>query len=188
MKWLVLLLLPMQLGSCVTAPKYPDDWVPGFPEHYVFARSGGRYSLTGSYADSGEPPKAAVGQSAVSLYRMLCVDSTLPLDLDLDGVSLHGPENAALEATAWKDGVPIETRRLRGFGCLENGLVNINPEGGGSNCIATLCAGARDDFLFRGVDGSLVLKRNSLIVVLPWFQWQTYWYRFGPLPSLTGIQ
>lgn len=180
------LSLTLVLGGCVSAPGYPEGWSQDYPRHDVLARSGESCDLGGSYADAGVAPEGQAGDATVSLYRLLSSPAAAPAAPGPDYVTLRGPAGGVLEVTAWRDGKPVGTGRVSHFACLENNLVSFIPGrgGGGADCVITLCAGARDIFLHRGDDGALILKTNSLVVVLPWFRWETRWYRFRPVSPL----
>ncbi len=176
--------------GCVSAPRYPENWAPGFPEHGVFAKAGETCSLTGSYADAGDSPEGQDSSAAISLFRTLFPNSTLPTALMPDSVTLRGPENGAIEVIAWKDNKPVETGNLRSYVCMENGLINANPGASSRSggLVVTVWSSAQDNFLYRGTDGWLVLKQQNLMIVIPWFQWKTEWYRFRPITRQPNMQ
>lgn len=176
-------LIPMCLGACVTAQKYPDDWAQEFPESSV--KPGDKCDLTGNYADVAEPAPGHKKSVPVSLFRLLFPDTHFSTEDMPDRISLDGPTAGELKVVAWRNGKAVEARQLKSLGCLKNGLVMVNP---GTltwrgDFAVTFGAGTQDNFLYRGSDGWLVLKRNELTVVVPWFNHETTWYRFQPINS-----
>lgn len=201
MKYFWRLAIPLLLGGCISTPKYPESWTPGFPDVNIFSKGGESCCLTGSYSDVGEPPQDQEGGKTVSLFHELFPRAGAPVAGNIDRVTFRGPEGGILEITAWKDGVPVESRFLINamnppagcdvqpsgiYTCNEEGLINVLPGGGRSNTAnvanVALVGSASDRFLFRGTDGWLVLRKNDLLMVLPWWvEYKTRWYRFSPL-------
>ncbi len=60
-------------------------------------------------------------------------------------------------------------------------MVNPGAEAWHSGFVITHAAANKDNILYRGSDGWLVLRRNELTVVVPWFDYETSWYRFRPV-------
>ena len=179
----IFVLLAFSLGSCVSTPEYPGRWASGFPE--MSARADEKCDLTGSYTDSAEPAPNQKASVPVSLFRLLFPDMQFSVDNTPDHISLYGPVAGELKVVAWRGSKVVETRLLRSLGCFKNGVVMINPgaEGWQGGFAVTFGAGAQDNFLYRGSDGWLILKRNDLKVVVPWFDYETSWYRFRPVDS-----
>lgn len=119
----------------------------------------------------------------ISLFGLLFPGIALPAENAPDRVSLDGPVAGVLKVVAWKDGKSVEVRQLKSLGCLENGLVMVNPgaELWHGSFAVTFGAGNQDNFLFRSSDGWLILKRDDLAIVAPWFDFETSWYRFRPV-------
>lgn len=175
MKYFWLLTILLFLGGCISTPSYPEGWASGFPDVNIFSRSGDSCRLTGSYLDAGEASSEQEGGVAVSLFHKLFPSSVVPVTGHFDSVSFSGPQGGVLEITAWKDGVPVESRQLidamnppvgynvQHYGiytCNQDGLINANPgdRGGLATNVANvaLVGSASDNFLFRGTDGWLV--------------------------------
>ena len=190
------------LGGCVSAPKYPENWAPGFPPQKLFSKGAKTCpSIAGSYSDTGESSPNENGHATAALWRMLFGGTAIQ-----ESVTIHDAPGDVIEIVGWENGKPsakkklglIEPRvegcgksdgdKLAGcFQCL-NGVtqVMVTPT---DDCLpAAACA--HDNLLYRGEDGWLVLKRNEFkyyqAVILPlWSTWRTRWYRFRPMPSTT---
>lgn len=195
-KQLIPAVFSLLLGGCVSVPNYPENWAQGFPEHNLLRdKPGENCSLSGSYANAGESPQGQDSGAPISLLSVLFPSTKLSAATTPDRITLQGPEGGALKVTMWKDGKPVEVKLLDNYVCLENGLVMINLRRGArgsADCVVTICTEDQDNFLYRGKDGWLILKRLDLTVVLPWFKWVTSWYRFRSMdhpentPSLQG--
>lgn len=173
-------VLSLGLGGCVSAQKYPEPWTREFPELTV--KAGDNCDIAGSYSDAGEPPPGQKGSVPVSLLEVLFPGSRSSV-VAPDYVSIEGPRAGELKVVVWKDGQAVETRQLKSIGCMENGPVMVNPgaEVWHASFAVTFGAGNQDNYLYRGSDGWLILKRNDLVIVFPWFKYQTSWYRFRPV-------
>ena len=191
-----LLMSVLVLGGCVSVPKYPEHWAAGFPKQKPFGKADETCpSIAGSYSDAGESSPDDGSHATVSLWRTLFAGRALQ-----DDVTIRDSEGGTLQMVAWKDGKPIAQRTLvfqktavsgcnKSDGCYRclNGLTYATVPSKNSCVPAIACS--NDNFLYRGQDGWLVLKRNEFKFydfVFPWWgTWKTRWYRFRPLPSMT---
>jgi hypothetical protein len=200
-----LLMSLLVVGGCVSAPKYPENWTPGFPREKLFSKPDYRCpSIAGSYSDAGESSPDKDSHATVSLWRTLFAGKAIQ-----DSVTIRDPEGGTLEIVAWKDGKPVGQKKLllqKGSACdisdrnnsdgcyfCLNGLINaIIPSVDQSfrSCFPSIeCENY--NVLYRSEDNWLVLKRKEFRFYgypLPPFmgaKFKTRWYRFRQMHSMT---
>ena len=190
---LAFLMSGLGLSGCVSAPKYPDNWSS-------LTKTKNKCTvLTGSYSDTGESVSNQKSGEVVSLFRTLFPDSEIEPTTVIDKITFMGPEKGVLKITAWSRRVPIATRYLKeskheiNFGlylCYYDGSILANCNVGlDFTSPITLGGGGHENRLYRGEDDSMVLKRDKIIIVAPWwFQWEHHWYRFLPVSQDEDVE
>jgi len=181
---LAVLVSGLVLEGCVGGPKYPDNWPSLTKTENKCA------VLTGSYSDTGESATNKESGESVSLFRTLFPDSEIESTTVIDKISFVGPKNGVLKITAWNCRIPIETRYLKEskdqinlglYLCYYDSSVLANCYVGGGMGVSPIVGGGggHENRLYSGEDGSLVLKRVDVIIVVPlWVQLKHRWYRF----------
>ncbi len=179
-----LLISLLALVGCVSAPKYPENWAPGFPEPHLFDRTPKKCrSIAGSYSDAGESSDRD-SHATISLWHTLFAEKSDP-----NNITIRDSEGGTLEIIAWKDGIPIGQKMLApngGYNCLNGVIAVAVPMKNRWKWPGE--ARAHDHWLYRGEDNWLVLKQKELDIVLPWFESKTRWYRFSPAPPTTDTK